>query len=829
MTQPQSPTEVAGTLSPRAGEGPHEPATAPAHAFLQGPGRRSWIRGSRTWGTLAVLIAVLGITGSVVASAGNASQRSATLLSATKANDVQIAQTLGLSLQHEDDLLVAAQSFELDNPSATQSSFTQWARNADVMKRYPELFAIGAIQVVPRAELGTFAARYPIPWMVNSARANSITPYPAGIRPYYCLPTMLLVRSPGLRLPRGLDICRAIAGVNLQATKFSGLPSLEPATFLGASLLSISVPLYRGEDVPPTVAARRAAFVGFIGVLFNTSVDIHTALVGNPNVEVALQHKAVGAPLVQFRGGSSPAHARVDTLNLDNGWSVKISSPAIGGGILGDKGALAVLLGGIALSLLLAGVLLILGTGRARALKLVHERTAELRFLALHDPLTGQPNRTLILDRASQMLARARRHQVPTALMFLDLDDFKVVNDTLGHAAGDEFLVAVAARLAGQVREEDTVGRLGGDEFVLLVEGDVLRGGVERVAERVLACLQAPFHIADRDEPLLISASVGIAEGDRATAEELLRDADTALYRAKARGKNCAVAFDQKMQEAAEDQRSLLVDLGRAQEADEFFLVYQPTIDLKSNALTGVEALLRWQHPERGIVEPDDFIPELESSGLIIPVGTWVLNTACRQGAIWQALGRRLTVSVNVSILQLARPEFVGEVEEALALSGLRHAGLILEFTETTLMRNGSETISQLDALKSLGVRLAVDDFGTGYSSLAYLRQFPMDVIKIDRAFVSGLCNSREGAALVHALVQLGKALNLQTVAEGVEDEEQHVQLQNEDVDIGQGYLFSKPLGVVDVDAFIDRYAAVAGVASSNEDPLLDLREVLPR
>jgi diguanylate cyclase (GGDEF)-like protein len=774
--------------------------------------RGSSILGSRTWTTLAVCIALLGIAGSVVTSAGNARQRLATSLVAARANDVQIAQTLGLSLQHEDDLLVAAQSFELDNPSARQSSFVQWARNADVMERYPELFAIGAIQVVPRADLGAFAARYPISSMVNSGPANSIAPYPAGVRPYYCLPTMLLVRNPGLRLPRGLDICRAIAGVNLQATKFSGLPALEPARFLGASLLSISVPLYRGMDVPTTVAARRAAFVGFIGVLFNTSVDIATALVGNPNVEVALQYKAAGAPLVQFRGGASPRYAHVESVNLHNGWTVEISSPALGDGVLGDKGALAVLFGGTALSLLLAGVLLILGTGRARARKLVHERTAELRFLALHDPLTGQPNRTLILDRATQMLARARRHHVPTALMFLDLDDFKVVNDTLGHRAGDQLLVAVAARLAAQVREEDTVGRLGGDEFVLLVEGDALYGGVERVAGRILASLRDPIHIADSDRPLLVSASIGIAEGDRATAEELLRDADTALYRAKAHGKHCAVTFNQKMKEAAEDQRSLAADLGHAQEADQFFLVYQPTIDLQSNALTGVEALLRWQHPERGIVEPDDFIPELESSGLIIPVGTWVLNTACRQGAIWQAQGHRFSVSVNVSILQLSRLEFVREVQEALALSGLDPSSLILEFTETTLMRNGPETISQLETLKSLGVRLAVDDFGTGYSSLAYLRQFPMDVVKIDRAFVSGLCNSTEAAALVHALVQLGKALNLQTVAEGVEDDEQRVQLQIEDVDIGQGYLFSKPLALADVEAFLHRYSTVSGL-----------------
>lgn len=772
---------------------------------------KGWFAGARTWGTLAVLIAILGVAGSVVVSAGNARQRLASSESENQTDAIRIAETLGLSLLHEDDLVASAQSFELDNPGATQARFAQWAASVDVMARYPELFGIGALQIVPRSDLGRFAARYPIPWMVNSGSANAIVPYPAGIRPYYCLPTMMLMRDASLHLPRGLDICKVIPGVKLQGTKFSGLPSLAPAQFLGATLLSISVPLYRGGEVPPTIAARKAAFEGFMGVLFNTSVDIKSALAGYPDTEVALQHSASGS-LVQFRGGSPPANAYVSTENLHNGWTVKISAPSVSNGVLDDKGALAVLLGGSVLSLLLAGILFILGTGRARAVRLVNERTAELRFLALHDPLTGQPNRTLILDRATLMLARARRHQVPTALLFLDLDDFKIINDTLGHRAGDQILVAVAARLAAEVREEDTVGRLGGDEFVLLVEGDSLQGGAQRVAERILAALRPPFVIADSDQPLTVSASIGIAEGDRGTAEELLRDADTALYRAKAHGKRCAIAFDQTMQVAAEDQRALAADLGRAQEAGQFFLVYQPTIDLQSSAMTGVEALLRWQHPERGVVEPNDFIPELESSGLIIPVGTWVLNAACRQGAQWQAAGHQLSVSVNVSILQLARLEFVREVEEALSLSGFDPSSLTLEFTETTLMRNGTETIAQLQALKTLGVRLAVDDFGTGYSSLAYLRQFPMDIVKIDRAFVSGLTNSTEAAALVHALVQLGKALNLQTVAEGIEDDDQRLRLQIEDVDIGQGYLFSKPLDLVDVEAFFAQYSQTSGL-----------------
>jgi diguanylate cyclase (GGDEF)-like protein len=768
-------------------------------------------RRRRVWGALAVAIVVLGASGSVFAAVAVSHERAHTSLSDSKVVSAQIGETLRLSLQHEYDLMASAQSFELDAPHTTQPQFAEWAKNERIVARYPELFAIGAIQIVPRADLEAFAARYPISWMSNPKGPDEIVVVPSGVRPYYCLATVMLLQNAAIQLPRGLDVCKVIPGVNLKTTPFTGTPALAPARFLGVNLLSMSVPLYRGGSIPPTIAARRAEFSGFVGIFFNTSSVIRAALVGHPNTEVALQYGGATSHVL-FHFGTAPQGARVNSVNLHDGWTAMVSMPTSSGAVAGDSGALALLLGGLVLSLLLAGVIFLLGTGRARAVQLVHERTAELQFLALHDPLTGQPNRTLILDRATQMLARARRNHVPTALFFLDLDDFKDVNDSLGHQAGDRVLIVVASRLVAELREGDTVGRLGGDEFIVLLEGDALHGGSKMVADRIISALQVPFSIPDSEVPLTISASIGIAEGDRATAEELLRDADTALYRAKAQGKRRAVTFSPNMQVDAEDRRSLASDLGMALNAGEFFLVYQPTIDLQTSALTGVEALIRWRHPERGVVEPNDFIPELEASGLIVPVGTWVLNTACRQGAAWMAQGHRFTVSVNVSVLQLARPEFVSEVDEALTLSGLDPSALILEFTESTLMRNGTETIAQLEELKSRGVRLAVDDFGTGYSSLAYLRQFPMDVVKIDRAFVAGLTSSTEGAALVHALVQLGKALNLQTVAEGIEDDDQRLRLQVEDVDIGQGYLFSRPLDLDDVESFLERYSSISGM-----------------
>jgi diguanylate cyclase (GGDEF)-like protein/PAS domain S-box-containing protein len=447
----------------------------------------------------------------------------------------------------------------------------------------------------------------------------------------------------------------------------------------------------------------------------------------------------------------------------------------------------------------------IIGTfGISRDLTAQIEAESALEHQALHDSLTGLPNRALIVDRIEQMLARTRRSFTRGAVMFLDLDNFKDINDTLGHQAGDQLLVAVADRISGALRSSDTVGRFGGDEFVVLVEGESMDVGSEVVAQRILDILRPPFEIPASPQPISASASIGIAETDRQTSDQILREADIALYQAKAAGKRCAMVFAPRMQTAAQIHRQLSVDLQGALEEEQFFVLYQPTIDLKTGAFTGVEALLRWQHPEQGVIQPDDFIPELEASGLIVPVGGWVLNEACRQGASWLAAGHRFTISVNVSATQILRDDIVDDVEHALARSGFDPRLLVLELTETTLMHDVEATIARLTLLRALGVRVAVDDFGTGYSSLAYLRQFPIDILKIDRSFVSGMVDSSEAAALVHTLVELGRALNLETIAEGVESDEQRLQLQAEHVDLGQGFLFSRPVDVPTISRLLE-------------------------
>lgn len=448
---------------------------------------------------------------------------------------------------------------------------------------------------------------------------------------------------------------------------------------------------------------------------------------------------------------------------------------------------------------------------RRRSQEELNRRQEELAFMATHDALTGLPNRTLILDRVEQMLVRARRNQTPVAALFIDLDNFKGINDTLGHGVGDQLLCAVAARLEGVVRDIDALGRLGGDEFVVVAEGMSLAAGPELIAERLLSALEQPFKLKGAESTrLVVTASIGVAMGDRATAEELLRDADIAMYRAKWEGKNGYVVFESGMQDVVQTKMELEMDLRDAYAKEEFFVVYQPTFDLREMVPTGMEALIRWRHPTRGVVQPDDFVPLLEDTGLIVDVGRWVLNEACRQGAEWREAGHRVGVAVNVAARQLDRELFVEEVSEALSDSGLDPDALTLEITETTIMSNAEETARRLAIIKELGVRVAIDDFGTGYSSLAYLQRFPVDALKIDRSFISRIQQDSDGETLIRTLVQLGKSLSIETLAEGIEQARELSLLREESCDTGQGFLFARPLDADACQSFLEQWSGPA-------------------
>jgi diguanylate cyclase (GGDEF)-like protein len=418
----------------------------------------------------------------------------------------------------------------------------------------------------------------------------------------------------------------------------------------------------------------------------------------------------------------------------------------------------------------------------------------ELQFLALHDALTKLPNRMLFEDRLRQEVEIARREQTAFAVLFLDLDGFKQVNDAYGHHVGDLLLVEAAGRICSSVRARDTLARLGGDEFVLLAKVND-SSEAANLADKMVALLQTPFHISDVD--LQISVSIGIAmfHGRDRDARELVKHADAAMYHAKALGRSGYCFFESSMAEDAAKQLGLLKDLRLALKRNQFQLYYQPKIETVTHALLGVEALVRWNHPERGLLSPGQFIPLAEKTGLIFQIGHWVLHEACRQMSLWRAAGHTgWTISVNLSAMQFNHPAMVRMVREALEAHQLSPHCLVLEITETTAMHNADNSLAILQQLSDMGVRISIDDFGTGYSSLLYLKRLPASELKIDRGFVKDLTTNSDDAAIIASIVALGRTLNLKVVAEGVETPEQQDYLSQLGCNSLQGYLLGRPM-----------------------------------
>jgi diguanylate cyclase (GGDEF)-like protein/PAS domain S-box-containing protein len=420
----------------------------------------------------------------------------------------------------------------------------------------------------------------------------------------------------------------------------------------------------------------------------------------------------------------------------------------------------------------------------------------QLKRMALHDPLTLLANRSLFRDRVEHAVAVSKRNGRGIAVMFVDLDNFKRINDSFGHAIGDRVLHKSAQRLVKATRSGDTVARLGGDEFAVLLENLIERESVLEIATRVVASLQESLDLPGEAD-MRVSASVGVAflapdEG----VEELMRNADVAMYAAKTAGKGRHVVYEPSMQGVATKRRELEAEIGRALEASQFLLLYQPIVELHSGYLLGVEALIRWKHPERGLIAPAEFIPVAEETGQIVPLGRWVLAQACREVQVWQARlpeGRQVRVGVNVSAVQLAKSDICADVQKALGISQIDPGCLVIELTESVLMQNSESVLATLQELKRLGVRIAIDDFGTGYSSLSYLHRFPIDILKIDRSFVERLGGVEGGEDFARAIITLGGTLDLEVVAEGIELEHQQRGLIELGCVAGQGYYYSKP------------------------------------
>ena len=438
---------------------------------------------------------------------------------------------------------------------------------------------------------------------------------------------------------------------------------------------------------------------------------------------------------------------------------------------------------------------------------------AELVQQAFHDSLTQLPNRALLTDRLEQAYVRSGRRQSSVGVLFVDLDNFKLINDSLGHQAGDTLLIEVAKRLQSCVRDEDTVARLGGDEFVILLELATELTAVQ-AAERIEQKFTRPFKIEGRE--FVVSVSIGIALGDasQGRSDVLLRNADVAMYRAKSEGRARHVVFRASMHTDGLVRLNLENDLRQALRRHELVVHYQPIVNLESGEVTGVEALVRWRHPTRGLLLPGEFISVAEETGLIVPIGQWVLEQACRQVVAWRAElpeQSALMVSVNLSPRQFQQPNLEAQVSRALRESGLAPPWLKLEITEGVIMKDVEATIKTLTKLKELGVQLAIDDFGTGYSSLAYLKRLPLDILKIDRAFISGIGQDSEDTAIVRAIITMAKSLNLSITGEGIETAEQAALLREWACDKGQGYYFARPLDTAAVTEILRKSGQISG------------------
>ena len=418
-----------------------------------------------------------------------------------------------------------------------------------------------------------------------------------------------------------------------------------------------------------------------------------------------------------------------------------------------------------------------------------------MEYHAHHDALTGLPNRILLNDRITRELAHARRQQTSAALLFLDLDRFKIINDSLGHAVGDQLLRVISRRLNNCVREEDTVARLGGDEFMVLLPRISGSADAGRIAKKIIECLVDPISCNGHELHITTSIGISIFPYDGTDAETLIKHADISMYRAKELGRNKAIYYTAEMNAGSRKQLAMETNLRKAVERNQLRLFYQPKVDINRNMIVGVEALLRWKHPTMGFISPLDFIPVAEDSGLIVPIGEWVLNTAFRQLKQWHNTGfTGLTVAVNLSSAQLSRPGFEDVVEQALRGAGLDARMTELEVTENVAMENIESAITVLYRLKCMGISIAMDDFGTGYSSLNYLRRLPIDIVKIDKSFVREIPDSTDDVTIAQAIIAMAQSLKLSLVVEGVENVRQLNFFRQQGVNIVQGYLFSKPL-----------------------------------
>ena len=772
------------------------------------------------WAAVAVLCVAAGVVGSVLRAESVARTDASDARTAFSQTSAGMASTVKLALQREEELAVSTSTFFASNPKASPAEFETWAKWARTLRRFPELDNLGLVTVVRARELAAFEARL----AGQPVKAQAATPAPPGeslrVVPtsnhhYYCLAAAELARSPAAAPPAGLDYC-ALTPALLRA-RDAGINRYAPVSSRRTDAVAVEMPVYRGEVTPHSVTGRLAASVGWLREVLVPSVVLAQALRNHPQYVVRLSYRRGGSN-VAFTSGTTQTGGQHASTNLHNGWTVTSFGPPASVGILANGDALAMLIGGVLLSVLVGMLVFLIGTGRAWTPAAAGPTTREVPNEDLYDRLTGLPNRALMLDRADRMLARATRQSgLLVGALFIDIDWFKDVNDKLGKTAGDQLLKVVAERLANVVRAHDTVGRLGGDEFVVLVESAARGARLDSLARRVIEALHKPVELDGFGPSFFATASIGVAFGRYATPDDLLRDAQLALYAAKAAGKDRYTLFNANMRSVIEGRGVLEVELNAAVQNDQFFLLYQPIYDLASRKVTTFEALIRWRHPTQGVLPPADFIQLAEETGLMVPIGRWVLEEACGRAAAWNVAGHRVGISVNVSANQLNRDGFATDVRRALQQSGIDPSLLTLEIAETTVMRDVAAAAARLQEIKQLGVRVAIDDFGdSGYAYHSDLQRMPLDFLKVDRSSLAASGDEDYRSWLLQAILIVGRDLSLTVIAKGIETQEQLATVQAMGCKMAQGWLMGEPSPAESLDHLFDADLPIAPAAATS-------------
>jgi diguanylate cyclase (GGDEF)-like protein len=771
--------------------------------------------GSRhgTWAAIAVMVTIAGVIASVLGARAVARSDASETEKAFHQDSAALASTLTLAIQHEEDLSLSAATFFAANPNATPAQFNAWAEGVGAMRRYPELQQLEMISLVRAPDLPAFTARLagrPLSISTAATRTTASTSAPA-IAPltvspssahhYYCLTAAEVSRTPAGHVASGHDYCAGSTA--LLVARNDGALHYGSGGAAHETLV-IFTPVYLGGHTPPNADGRHAASVGWLREALMPALVLERALRGHPDNAIRLTHGS-GSTTIVFASGTPVAGAQSRTVALRGGWTLHSFGPAPGPGVFSDADAVALLITGIALSVLAGLMVYLLGTRSAPATERPAAVAAGPRD-DLYDPLTGLPNRALMLDRADRMLARASRQSgMLVGALFVDIDWFKDVTDRLGREAGDQMLKTVAERLEGVIRTHDTVGRLGGDEFVVLVESAARGARLDSLARRIIEALHKPVDIEGFGPSVSLTASIGVAFGRYTSPDDLLRDARTALIAAKAAGKDRYTVFNANMRSVVEGRGVLEIELNTAIHDRQFYLLFEPVRDLADDRIAGLEAHIRWRHPTQGVLEPADFVPLAEETGLIVPVGRWVLEEACTRAAALNVDGPRIGVSVKVSDNQLNRDGFITDVRRALHQSGIEPSLLTLEVAETTVMRDLSGAAERLDAIKELGVRVAIDDFGgSGYAYHSDLRRLPLDFLKVDRSSLAATDDVDYRSWLLEAILIVGRDLSLSVIATGIATAEQVATLQSMGCTMAQGPFVGEPVPAEGLDRLLN-------------------------